>query len=171
VSRRAFILIGLFWLALIGGLLGFKEYTLRTGQEVLLRTVPVDPRDLFRGDYVILQYELSTFPAAELGVDPERPAPWYNRQYYVSLEVEDGYASATGVYQNKPDGLFLKGRIMNIRNEEAMLDYGISSYFVPEGRGHEIERGDQRPDVRVSIDKFGNAVILALVVDGEDIAF
>lgn len=171
MSRKAFILIGLFWLLLIGGLLGFKEYTLQTGQVVLLRTVPVDPRDLFRGDYVILQYELSTFPAADLGVDLERPAQWYNRSYYVPLTVEDGYARAAGIRETRPDGLYLKGRITNIRNDEAVLDYGISSYFVPEGRGREIERGERRPDVRVSIDRFGNAVILALVVDGVDIRF
>lgn len=30
---------------------GVREVTLRTGTEVVLQTVPVDPRDLFRGDY------------------------------------------------------------------------------------------------------------------------
>ena len=33
--------------------------TLTTGETILLRVVPVDPRDLFRGDYVILSYEIS----------------------------------------------------------------------------------------------------------------
>ena len=32
---------------------------LSSGQEVVLQTVPVDPRDLLRGDYVILRYDIS----------------------------------------------------------------------------------------------------------------
>jgi len=171
VSRQAFIGIGLLWLVLIGGLLGYKEFTLRTGQEVLLRTVPVDPRDLFRGDYVVLQYEISTFSTAELGVDIDQPLLWFNRTFYVSLAIEDGYARAAGVYPDRPAGLFIKGRVSSFRDDQVGLDFGISSYFVPEGRGREIEQGTARPDVRVSIDRFGNAVILALVVDGVDVRF
>src|SRR3954447_16529261 len=33
---------------------------LRSGQEVRLEVVPVDPRDLFRGDYVVLGYRIGT---------------------------------------------------------------------------------------------------------------
>jgi uncharacterized membrane-anchored protein len=58
-KKRIFIGIGIFWVLIIGGFIGFKEFTLRTGEEVLLKTLPVDPRDLFRGDYVILRYDVS----------------------------------------------------------------------------------------------------------------
>jgi len=51
-KKTIFILLAVFWLIIIGGFIGFKEYTLRTGQEVVLKTVPIDPRDLFRGDYI-----------------------------------------------------------------------------------------------------------------------
>ncbi|MBA2400538.1 MAG: GDYXXLXY domain-containing protein, partial [Bradyrhizobium sp.] len=33
---------------------------LRDGKEVRLEVVPVDPRDLFRGDYVVLGYRIGT---------------------------------------------------------------------------------------------------------------
>src|SRR5262245_14089672 len=33
--------------------------TLATGEAILLRAAPVDPRDIFRGDYVTLSYEIS----------------------------------------------------------------------------------------------------------------
>ena len=33
---------------------------LRSGQEVRLEIAPVDPRDLFRGDYVVLAYRIGT---------------------------------------------------------------------------------------------------------------
>src|SRR3954447_10867095 len=33
---------------------------LKSGQEARLEVVPVDPRDLFRGDYVVLGYRIGT---------------------------------------------------------------------------------------------------------------
>ena len=53
MKKNVFLYIGLFWLVLILGFVAYKEMTLQTGEEVVLKTVPVDPRDLFRGDYVI----------------------------------------------------------------------------------------------------------------------
>ena len=39
---------------------------LREGREVTLQTRPVDPRDLLRGDYVVLGYDISQLPAGAL---------------------------------------------------------------------------------------------------------
>ena len=36
-----------------------RQALLRTGREIVLQVQPVDPRDLFRGDYVILGYGIS----------------------------------------------------------------------------------------------------------------
>src|SRR3989304_6996399 len=43
---------------------GVREYRLHAGtifkgNVVLLKTIPVDPRDLMRGDYVVLRYEIT----------------------------------------------------------------------------------------------------------------
>ena len=35
-----------------------QENLRRTGQQVILDTMPVDPRDILRGDYVDLSYEI-----------------------------------------------------------------------------------------------------------------
>ena len=173
MSKKSFILIGLFWLALIGGLAGFKEFTLRTGEEFLLRTLPVDPRDLFRGDYVVLNYDISTFDATAAGLDQESPALLFGRDVYTALEVRDGYASATGVHLQKPGWPFIKGRVNSVSSGgEIQVWYGIESYFVPEGKGGLIEeRRDEGIDVRVSVDTFGNAAIRSLVIGGEDFRF
>jgi len=39
-KKKIFIIIGIFWLIIIGGFIGFKEFTLQTGNEVLLKTRP-----------------------------------------------------------------------------------------------------------------------------------
>src|SRR3989344_3670842 len=66
MSKKVFLFIGLFWLAIFAVFIASKESVLRGGQEVLLQTVPVDPRDIFRGDYVTLRYEISTLDQADV---------------------------------------------------------------------------------------------------------
>jgi uncharacterized membrane-anchored protein len=64
------------------GLIAWNEVALATGTEVTLRTVPVDPLDLFRGRYVRLSYEISRVPV-EPGVGP-------GDTVYVALRPGDG---------------------------------------------------------------------------------
>ena len=52
---------GLQTLALVG-MIGVQQYTLNEGTPVLLETEPIDPRSLFRGDFVILNYAISDLP-------------------------------------------------------------------------------------------------------------
>ena len=59
MNRKQFIGIISLWLIIIFGLIGYKQLTIVTGTTVLLETVPVDPRDIFRGDYVTLNYAIS----------------------------------------------------------------------------------------------------------------
>ena len=58
-------------LAMVGG----KVQTLITGDLIILRTVPVDPRSLFRGDFVRLRYEITRLAVDEVSfeLDDFRP--------------------------------------------------------------------------------------------------
>ena len=48
-----------FQLLVLGYIAGQREWILRTGRTVWLRTAPIDPRDVMRGDYVRLDYEVA----------------------------------------------------------------------------------------------------------------
>lgn len=170
-KKKIFIFLGIFWLAVIGGFIGYKEYTLRTGQEVLLRTVPVDPRDLFRGDYVVLRYDISSLNPQSVTFERDDFKP--GDRIFVSLDIEERYAVATGVYFQSPkEGLFIKGKLKDVSSGRLNVEYGIESYFVPEGRGRDIERELEKSiDARVIIDTLGNAIIKALLVDGQEVKF
>src|SRR5258708_2650618 len=49
------------------------------GERIVLKVVPIDPRDVFRGDYVILGYEINRLPAAGIpGISP--PRFWWSRR-------------------------------------------------------------------------------------------
>jgi len=174
--KKLFILTAVIWLIIILGMIGVKEFTIRTGTEVLLKTQPVDPRDLFRGDYVILSYEITRLQAniSEFEINN-------GDQVYIGLTVdEEGYASAYKIFKQPPIGLYIKGTATIIGtgfgNFEGTrwlnINYGIENYFVPEGEGREIERAwDQELVVKVTIDKNGNALIRTLYLDGQEVFF
>jgi uncharacterized membrane-anchored protein len=59
-TRLGFVLIALAQLLILVGWTAYNEISIATGQEVVLQTAPVDPLDIFRGEYVQLRYEIST---------------------------------------------------------------------------------------------------------------
>ena len=61
-GRIAFWAIVAVQLVFLIGFIGVREVALRTGTEVVLQTVPVDPRSLLQGDYAILDYEIARLP-------------------------------------------------------------------------------------------------------------
>jgi uncharacterized membrane-anchored protein len=176
-TKHIFIGIAVFWLVIFGGLIAFNEFTVRTGQEVLLKTRPIDPRDLFRGDYVILTYDIS-----EINTKESLASSFdYNERVYVLLDIDrNGVGSYYGIQKNKPTGdgvVFIEGRVRSvihrIIDDEPVInvEYGIESYFVPEGRGLEIERNLGEIYTKVSLDKNGRAIIRSLILDGKEVEF
>lgn len=160
-KKKLFLIIGIFWLIIIVGFIAIKEYTLRTGEEVILKTRPVDPRDLFRGDYVILNYDIGGVDVSDFEEGDT---------VYVELKVdENGYGDSTGVYKSPPEGLFIKGTVKRGFGG-SNVEYGIESYFVPEGEGRTIER-NRNLEGKVAIDKFGNAVLKAVLIEGKEVSF
>ncbi len=136
-----------------------------TGETVLLRTVPVDPRDLFRGDYVILNYEISRIPSegisgqlGQVGVFEQ------GRTVYVSLVPEDDgrHWRADRFSFEQPSGLSIRGTITRGRR----IEFGIESYFVQEGEGLKYERAvRQGLSARVAVAPDGKAALTGLVIE------
>ena len=168
MSKKILVIaILVLWIIFIGGFIAYKEYTLKTGEKILLKTVPIDPRDLFRGDYIVLRYEISefnldNFENKNLNVNE-------NDFLYVSLKKEGKYWTAKNVYKDRPEELAIKGRMKYKRGQTINIEYGIESFFVPEGEGKKLERyrNSRELDVEVSVDRFGNAVINNLYIDGK----
>ncbi len=161
-KKKLFIGIAVFWLIVIVGFIAIKEYTLQTGEEVILKTRPVDPRDLFRGDYVILNYEIGSVDVSDFEE---------GNTIYVGLQVdENGYGDSIGVYRNPPEGLFIKGTVKKDSFRRSNVEFGIESYFVPEGEGRTVER-NRNLEGKIVIDKSGDAVLKAILIEGEEISF
>ena len=67
-----FALAAAIQIALIAMMVYDRVRVLREGTEVTLQTRPVDPRDFLRGDYVVLNYEISNLPAGALKDTPSK---------------------------------------------------------------------------------------------------
>ena len=136
---------------------GVRQIALSQGREVVLQTVPVDPRSLLQGDYAILDYEIAELPDYLLDARPGDIA-------YVLLQESPESWYAINYQRGEPVGrsVYIQGRV----DERGRLDFGIGTYFVPEGTGRIIEQAD---DVKVVVvlDDQGNAVIKEVLVDGE----
>jgi uncharacterized membrane-anchored protein len=147
-----------FQLVVLVSMIAASMMPILTGDTVLLRVRPVDPRDLFRGDYVILSYELSSAPW-DLRASP-------GQTVYVSLEPEgDGrhwQARRFSLEQPATD-VFLRGTVARGNR----VEYGIESHFVQEGEGLKYERavGTRKLSARVAVAPNGKAVLQGLVIE------
>lgn len=176
------LLLGLVLLVLVEQ----RARILRGGTEIRLRSVPVDPRDLFRGDYVILAYPISTVEAEAAGQQGFQRG----ERVYVSLgRDEQGFARATGVSREWPkagdDVVVIAGRVTTTSTCATMADgsidcsgrrnrlgiaYGLESYFVPQGEGKAIETTDKaRIEVVAAVSSSGEAAIKRLLIDGKPV--
>ena len=148
-----------------------QERALAQGQRVLLETQPVDPRDLLRGDYVILSYKISNIstnlftPALTNALPVGRPVYVVlgpRGQFYEIVRASTepltpgtGQVLLTG--RSQPQWRALDG---------VMVEYGLERYYVREGTG----RPTGKLTVQAAVPASGQAIIQQVFVDGKPYA-
>jgi len=159
----ALIQLGLIALPLVDRLQVQME-----GQEVTLELVPIDPRDLLRGEYVILNLAAATLPKDLPGNDGSLTS---GETVFVSLEVgSDGIARPTAVHRSREgaSSQALKGEIEPTWNETVRVKYGLNAFYLPEGAGKEIEQlPRERVKLVISLHDDGRSMPLRLLIDGK----
>lgn len=239
--RFKFIVFVLLQALLLIGIIAYRDHWVSTGERIILKTVPVDPRDIFRGDYVRLDYEITNLDLDKLSFKEKFSV---NEKIFVKLlKSDDSTYRPVSVSKEIPsEGTFIQGRVRyympvalrweislkddtgnihtliprwnpNIKKGErltfclgrmntiqnyykddaqykpqcstktlagiiedtkefklrqAVVEYGIESYFVEEGQGRKIEtaRNAQELRVEVSLRKDGKGIITGLILDG-----
>lgn len=170
------VLMAALQTAVIGYQIGQRAHILREGREILLRTEAVDPRDLLRGDYVVLNYPISRIPEEKI-IGP-RPTDGRDVRLHVRVAPQpDGFATvAEASFADLPDKT---GTVVLIseplvfsraleHGDSLIVRYGIERFYVPEGEGKEIEavRNQGAVTVAVRVSSSGKAQIQQLFVDG-----
>ena len=170
-------------MAVLGWMVWGRVHLLKTGREVTFEVVPVDPRSLFRGDYVILSYPFSSVRATQSDDVTFPYLTHKNDVVYVTL-APDGETNwkRLAIGRDYPAGVepgqvVLQGRVdqvwpdMENKRQTGRIRFGIESYFVPEGTGAEIEKQvrDHKIKAVVAVGADGLSAIKALEVDGKRI--
>lgn len=90
----------LLQLLILISMIGRHGYTLATGETVRLQTAPRDPWDPFRGEHVILNYEVSLLRESEV---PFEGRPYESGQrVWVLLSKGDRFWTAVKVSKERP---------------------------------------------------------------------
>ena len=139
-----------------GTFISYLSWPLLTGTTVILKIQPIDPLDVFRGQYLTISYEISSvvLPAETKEGDT----------IYVSLkEGDDKIWHAEKVSLIRPESdVFIKGTAKKSWRGLG-VEYGIEQYF--------FERNAELPwrnlQVKVKISSSGQARIVELLQDGK----
>lgn len=134
VTRQlALLLSGLAILAGINATVWRYEHAMSSGEVVLLRLAPVDPRSLMQGDYMRLNYEI----AREL---TSRDARATQNKGSDTLVIRlDAHQVASLVADGKPDRLASDERLLQVHQSERQWQIGPDAYFFEEGSGEHYE--------------------------------
>jgi len=125
-NTRWFVLVVAAQAVFLLGWAGWHEHVRTNAPVILLKTRPVDPRDLLRGDYMILGYDIGAVKP------PEGVHDGY--EFWVRLGKLDGYHVAVAASVEKPE--VLAGEVLVRATKGARgAEYGIENYYVPEGKG------------------------------------
>ncbi|MCM3693509.1 GDYXXLXY domain-containing protein [Neobacillus niacini] len=148
-------------------------YTLITGEDIILETVPVDPTDLFRGDYVTLRYAAEEIPKSLVDEEVlnEYQSDFKVTEVFVLLEKKGGVHAPRKVTLEEPEqGLFLKGELQYINKtvegvEAAFIEYSLDRYYVEDNSGTEWEEASAQGEVLVKAKlKNGYAVLTDIMI-------
>lgn len=177
------VLAGLTCLLILGGMIVGHAWPLWTGRVVTMKVLPVDPRDLFRGEYVRLDNVANSL-YRQGGTVPQGESWSYVRPLdrvfddsrtgsivYVQLvpSASGDYVPESASLAPQPGALNLRGRVRYGRQPYLSIDYGLDAFYMQAGKGRRVEQAiRQRRNVQmqVAIASSGRARIKTLLIDG-----
>lgn len=168
VNWRAWLLLlaVVAQLGVLAGMYASARYPAWVGETVHVQVVPIDPRDLFRGNYARLQYPLSELPTS-LAEQPHRLRR--GTRVYVSLvEGEGGLWQAQRITHRHPgEGTVLRGRVSWSTAERSRITYGIEAWFAPKEKALALEHDLRSGGVAtIKIAPSGRAALVAIESTG-----
>ena len=144
ITLPVLILLGMLYTPLI---------TYLKGEEIVIKTVPFDPTDPFRGDYVSLNFEINRVNGDLIDGSVYHKAKEnqhkLNIDVYVWLHTVDGVEQVERVSLDKPkhnhylNGKVFRYDVMDSYSSKYLkipVEYSLDRYFVPENTGLELEQ-------------------------------
>jgi uncharacterized membrane-anchored protein len=173
MKRNLLLLVFALQSAWLLGTVVVQERALAAGITILLETRRVDPRDLLRGDYLILNYKISDVPAHLFSPPVTKDlaaganifvtlAPGTNGLYEVRRASTSEIMPAAGEVLLRGQSAYAGWNATN----SIHVAYGIENYFVAEGTGNPAGK----LTVQAAVGASGRASIKQVFVDGKPYA-
>ena len=190
------LLVALAMTAILAGLVGHHVWRRNSGDEIYLDMVPVDPRDILLGHYVVLTTPLHRIDTAT--VEGDRLDWERGDTIYVALATDSNGSSTPAALHRAPPsgGQFVRGQvdwaatmqdyadpdplpdgtpgwqsdpIPGTERQELTVRFNLERYYAPRDQALDLEamRDDDRLRLIVSVGADGGAVIKGLEIDGE----
>ena len=173
MKTKLFILVLALQSAWILGTAVVQEHTLASGKVIMLETARVDPRDLLRGDYLILNYKISDVPVNLFSppVTKDLPngtkiyvalAPTTNQFYVVVKASANEFTPAAGevLLRGKSDQSWWSS------TNSIHVEYGLERFYVAEGTGNPTGK----LTAQVAVPASGRGRVKEVFVDGKPYA-
>ena len=172
-----FLLIACIQLYVPAKMIYDQENVLSSGNEFKFKAAPIDPNDPFRGKYITLRFEATTFPV-------QNKNEWaINDEVFVQLQNDSaGFAQIRTVSKKRPvnDPDYIKAKIAFIMEDGRVnmrIDYPFDRYYMEESKAQAAEDmyresiidSTQIAYALVNI-KEGEAVIMDVMIDGVSIS-
>jgi uncharacterized membrane-anchored protein len=163
-SRRLLLValgVAIVQIGVLSWMIVGRAMVLRNGREVVLEVQPVDPRDLLRGDYVRLGYNISSLPVELFGeaIGSADPADY---TVFVRLAPDaDGIWQPVAARYGAPPDAAPAPQLVDVRGtaefspraemKSVPVDYGIERFYLPEGEGAAIQDAVRERSFRMKV--------------------
>ncbi len=144
---------------ILGSFILYLSIPFMNGKTMVLATRPIDPIDPFRGQYIIISYDISRLPARS---DVENG----QEVYIILAKDEKNVWRYQSVSLTKPtEGDFIKGTVQSAYGDAMWVEYGIEQYFFEKGASFST----QDLTVEVKVSSAGQARITRLLHEGKPV--
>jgi uncharacterized membrane-anchored protein len=164
-----FAMAALLLTGILTSIVAARVAHLKNGREIVLNIRPVDPRDLFKGDYVRLGFDISQATREQM---KDLFAASHTPVYVLLDEAgTEGAWRIASVATIEPKASTSQIVLRAVASGSGWLRYGIERYYVPEGTGPKLEdkARTNKLSAIVAVNARGEAAIKGLKLDGKPI--
>mgnify|MGYP000283011090 CR=1 FL=1 len=167
-NKSLIYLVVLFQILILGGMFVKAFYPVVVGKPIKLKVLPIDPRDLFRGNYVNLNYDFSRIDLDSVSNDLDSmtlSTLTYGDELFIELALDatNEFYETVGIWtdiskKTNPKNIILKGTrkqnsfIRMGNNKTINISAGIESYFTKKENALDLE-DKMRPNWSSNVDK------------------
>ena len=185
LSRRLLVAACVAQVAVIGYMVWNHLQPLRHGERIVVRAEPVDPRDMLKGEYVILGYDFARISdkdakllSAQLGApddadeDTRKWLPEDTTVFVPLVKKSNGeWTGGKPTLVRPSEGLYLQGLTGYRWRGGNELRFGIEAYYVEEGKGAAWEKLRNTGLLKVTIAVLPNGKAGLVSIDADTTPF